>query len=620
MKKNNMRSNSSSGENTPDFRLFRASFWQKAIIWGLFLLSVYLLRDFFFVIFMTFMTTYLVRAVLGKIRKLLWPDRDLIWAERSASAGIFVLILASLYLGGSYIGPALYDQGRALLQQSRNVQPERVLNGILTKTVGAYLFQRSYGFPGDARYEAGFADFANQGPGAVEFMTFPQTAAALTDRFELEEAERIKARLTEKDFETWFLANKVPAIFEQSRDAYIADWESHYKESAVGLPSRAIARKSPDFERLRDQSIAQMILRTLDSSAEEKAVYQAEWQAEAVKHGLEALRATPEYEQRFKSFYQSLQATGADKSLQPPPYDYAKFVELTKAHAQGEETFKAALNGLQTGIDSDNLPKAHAAFEEKETAKLMTSFLASPEYVQIHDAAIGYVKQGLMAAGTWVPKALWYMGKLPVQLALSLLLSFFIVWDFEKLRRSIAQLRYSRIRNFYAEIEPGIYNFGSLIGRTISAQAVIALFNTALTFFAIRVLGIQNEIMLCVIVFLCSLIPVLGVVLSSVPIAVMAIIQPEGSIILALKAIAAIIVIHFIETSIINPRVLGNMLDINPVMVLAVLTVGEHFFQVWGLLLAVPVSVFFVRCVIFDEGSSGLMAHDRLNSSWSSAE
>ena len=38
--------------------------WEKALIWGLFLLAIYTLRDFFFVIFLTFIITYIMRGII----------------------------------------------------------------------------------------------------------------------------------------------------------------------------------------------------------------------------------------------------------------------------------------------------------------------------------------------------------------------------------------------------------------------------------------------------------------------------------------------------------------------------------------------------------------------------
>jgi len=113
-------------------------------------------------------------------------------------------------------------------------------------------------------------------------------------------------------------------------------------------------------------------------------------------------------------------------------------------------------------------------------------------------------------------------------------------------------------------------------------------------------------------VFVCSFIPVLGVVLSSVPISVMAIVQPDGTVLMAVYIILAVLVIHFIETSILNPKILGDMLHLHPVLVLAVLAIGEHFAGVWGLLLGVPVAVYIIRCVILNEEIPGLIEQSPL--------
>lgn len=76
---------------------------------------------------------------------------------------------------------------------------------------------------------------------------------------------------------------------------------------------------------------------------------------------------------------------------------------------------------------------------------------------------------------------------------------------------------------------------------------------------------------------------------------------------MAIQAIIAILIIHFIETSILNPKIVGDMLHFHPVMVLAVLAIGEHFFGVWGLLLGVPVAVYIIRFVILNEGIPGII-------------
>jgi predicted PurR-regulated permease PerM len=207
------------------------------------------------------------------------------------------------------------------------------------------------------------------------------------------------------------------------------------------------------------------------------------------------------------------------------------------------------------------------------------------------------------AIGQLVPKILLF----PMQLLTALLLSFLITIDVPRLRSGLEKLSRTRFRHVYWEIKPGLVSFGLLIGRAFQAQGIIAIVNSALTWIAIHFLGIQNAAFLCFIVFLCSFVPVLGVVFSSVPIAIMALTQDGGSFTLAASSIAAILLIHFLETSVLNPRILGNMLHLHPVLVLTILAVCEHFFGVWGLLLGVPVVVYVIRFVILQEGIPGFI-------------
>jgi hypothetical protein len=62
----------------------------------------------------------------------------------------------------------------------------------------------------------------------------------------------------------------------------------------------------------------------------------------------------------------------------------------------------------------------------------------------------------------------------------------------------------------------------------------------------------------------------------------------KGGIILAIEAAGLITVIHLIEAYLLNPRIMGSVMHMHPLLVLVLLFIFEHFFGVWGLLLAVP--------------------------------
>jgi predicted PurR-regulated permease PerM len=132
-----------------------------------------------------------------------------------------------------------------------------------------------------------------------------------------------------------------------------------------------------------------------------------------------------------------------------------------------------------------------------------------------------------------------------------------------------------------------IRDFSLVLGRALEAQLIIATVNSILTAIGISILGIGEHVaFISVIVFFCSFIPVIGVFISSVPICLVAL-QTSGIQIMFL-AVLLIAFIHLIEGYILNPRIYGSYMRINPVIILIILTIGGKLFGFWGLLLGVP--------------------------------
>ncbi len=181
-------------------------------------------------------------------------------------------------------------------------------------------------------------------------------------------------------------------------------------------------------------------------------------------------------------------------------------------------------------------------------------------------------------------------------LFLSLLFSFLILFDLQSLRMEVAKLEETKLARFYKETVQNIVQFGAVLGKVLEAQAVIALVNTALTAIALSLLGVPNVGFLSLLVFVCGFIPVAGVFISSVPICLIALFSGGVSALLIL--IAVITAIHFLEAYVLNPRIMGAALHVNPVLVLIILVIGHHIMGIWGLLLGVPICYYFFTHVI----------------------
>ncbi|MBF0101589.1 MAG: AI-2E family transporter [Desulfobacterales bacterium] len=174
---------------------------------------------------------------------------------------------------------------------------------------------------------------------------------------------------------------------------------------------------------------------------------------------------------------------------------------------------------------------------------------------------------------------------------LSLMFSFLIVLDLPQLSRNVAGLKNTKLRFIYSEVADNIKEFSHVMGNALEAQLLIAFVNSLLTAIGIYFLGLGKHVaFLSVIVFFCSFIPVIGVFISSVPICLIAL-QSSGMQGMFLGMVM-ITIIHLIEGYILNPRIYGTYMRINPVIVLIILTIAGKLFHFWGLILGVPVCTY----------------------------
>lgn len=178
---------------------------------------------------------------------------------------------------------------------------------------------------------------------------------------------------------------------------------------------------------------------------------------------------------------------------------------------------------------------------------------------------------------------------------LSLLFSFLIVLDLTRLTQELKRLERSKLHDFYIESAEPVVRFATVLARAFRAQAMIAVTNTVLTLIGFWILGLKNALLLGTIVFFFSFIPVLGVFISTTP-AVLVSLNQSG-LKLALLVIVLVTIIHIIEAYGLNPLIYGHHLKLNPVLVLIILFVGHHFFGLWGMLLGVPVTYYFLHYV-----------------------
>ena len=535
--------------------------WEHYAIWAAFLAMLCLLRHLLLILFLTFLLCYLIRIVIGGLVQRLAPGRGVPWLERLLSVVLFGFLLLGTWAVARWLGPVALQESQALLERGADFDPDYEFHQALVKTVGAYAFRQDYASPDSPRYRQEFQEFVEQGGHRLAaYDGFPgvETNVRRTIRRQLENAEKVRlsAELAQKrssgpEFEHWLTQQKlVPAEVAQD-------------------PMR--------LTRL-----------------------QREWRTNQLAQLWDEAQRSPRFQQQFRALYEESRKSRP----QAFPYDYDSYLQLKEAYSRGKIAFIAALSRSLAGSEAASTAEVREAFRIAKQRELANAWWVNSHLAVIvrhHaesglDFAAGRLSQ---LVGDFVSSLL----SLPGQIVTVLLLSFFITVDFPNLRAGVRSLQDSRLRFLYAELMPGILELGHLVGKAFLAQGVISLLNAVLTWIALRVLGIDNALLLSVVVFIFSFIPVIGVLLSSIPIALTALLQSNGSLGLALYGIGAILVVHFIEATLLSPKIVGKMLHLHPVLGIIVLAIAEHYFGIWGLLLAYPVTVYLISRVMNHENT-----------------
>ncbi|MFE7152818.1 AI-2E family transporter, partial [Heyndrickxia sporothermodurans] len=184
------------------------------------------------------------------------------------------------------------------------------------------------------------------------------------------------------------------------------------------------------------------------------------------------------------------------------------------------------------------------------------------------------------------------IGKLSIDVFLSLILSIFYLLEKERLIDFTKKFKTSKVSPFYDEIEFFSKKFALTFGKVIEAQFIIAIVNTVLTTIALSIMGFPQLFGLAIMIFFLGLIPVAGVIISLIPLCFIA--YSIGGFIQVLYVVIIVVIVHAVEAYVLNPKLMSSKTNLPVFYTFIVLIFSEHFFGVWGLILGIPVFVFLL--------------------------
>ncbi|WP_125762848.1 AI-2E family transporter [Companilactobacillus hulinensis] len=184
------------------------------------------------------------------------------------------------------------------------------------------------------------------------------------------------------------------------------------------------------------------------------------------------------------------------------------------------------------------------------------------------------------------------VGAMGLNIFLSFLLSFFYTSQVEQMNVFGRQFLDSSYGWLFDDLRYYGQKFVNTFGVVIEAQLMIAVVNTALTTITLLFMKMPSVIALAVMVFILSLIPVAGVIISLIPLSFIG--YSVGGIRYVVYIIIMIIIIHMIETYFLNPQFMSSMTHLPIFFTFVILIVSEELIGTWGLIIGIPIFVFFL--------------------------
>ncbi len=183
--------------------------------------------------------------------------------------------------------------------------------------------------------------------------------------------------------------------------------------------------------------------------------------------------------------------------------------------------------------------------------------------------------------------------KMAVTFFMSFILSFFYTIE---LKQVYSFSRLFLTSDLFSWLFEDIYFFGkkfvNTFGVVLEAQFFIALCNTALTAICLMFMHMPQILALALMVFIFSLVPVAGVIISLIPLSMVG--YSVGGIRDVIYIVIMIIAIHALESYVLNPKFMSSRTELPIFYTFVVLLVSEKLFGTWGLIVGVPIFTFLL--------------------------
>ncbi len=136
--------------------------------------------------------------------------------------------------------------------------------------------------------------------------------------------------------------------------------------------------------------------------------------------------------------------------------------------------------------------------------------------------------------------------------------------------------------------------FGRIWNAYLRGQVLLALTIFLVVWIGLTLLQVQNSLALGLMAGMLEFIPVIGPIISAIAAVIVAFFQPDTVFALeswqyGLVVMGFMILVQQLENNILVPRIVGDALDLNPIVVMIAVLMGGSIAGILGMILAAPV-------------------------------
>lgn len=147
-------------------------------------------------------------------------------------------------------------------------------------------------------------------------------------------------------------------------------------------------------------------------------------------------------------------------------------------------------------------------------------------------------------------------------------------------RAMFKESTYKSLGRYFDRTNEIFFNF-------IAGQVLDGFVVGIITSIAMSIMGVKYAVPLGFMIGLFNLIPYFGAIIAVVIAALITFLT--GGLTQAILMVVVVTILQQLDANIINPKIIGNSLEISPLLVIFAVTVGGAYMGVWGMFLAVPI-------------------------------